>query len=170
MPQQVRGGLWLGLAAALGIGAALPAAAQQDALRPIPAAECQALAAKIQSAAGLATSVSEDDFTDLVTKAEGRSCHIMATATGLAAADANDMMAQIGKAFPGWRDDPDRADEGRDAAEKGYVDGARIAMVEVSWEPGPGTNCSQQLPLSACKATPQQRLWTAIIDVVEKMK
>jgi hypothetical protein len=147
---------------------ALPAAAQQEALGPIPAAECQDLAGRIHQAVGLATTVSEDDFSDLVGKREGRSCHIMATATGLAAADADALMAQIGTVFAGWRADPDRADPGRDAADKGFVKGDRIAVVEVSWEPPKDAHCSQQLPLSACKIAPQQRLWTAVIDVAEK--
>jgi hypothetical protein len=161
------GAIWLGAAALLAICPSL-AAAQQDALRPIPAAECQQLATKVQAAAGLATSVSEDDFTDLFTKAEGRSCHIMATASGLDAASASDVAAKIGTVFTGWNNEPDRADDGAEEAENGYIQGTRIATVDVSWEPGPGASCSQQLPLSACKITPQQRLWTAIIDVVEK--
>jgi hypothetical protein len=33
-----------------------------------------------------------------------------------------------------------------------------------------GVICSEQLPLSACKATPQQRSWTAIVDIVEKTR
>lgn len=156
--------------AALALAGAAPAAAQEDALKPIPAAECQQVAARIQAASGLATSVSEDDFIDFFGRAEGRSCHIMATATGLAVTDANALLAQIAKVFDGWRDEPDRADEGADAAEKGFVQGARLATVEVSWEPGKGVTCSEKLPLSACQVTPQQRLWTAIIDVVEKTR
>jgi len=169
MRQRLWGAIGGGCVVALGLGIGIaPGLAQQDTLRPIPAAECQQIAAKIQAAAGLATSASEDDFIDFVGKAEGRSCHIMATATGLATTDANALMAQIARAFDGWTDDPDRADEGRDAAEKGYVNGARIATIEVSWEPGKGVTCSDQLPLSACKITPQQRLWTAVGDIVEK--
>jgi hypothetical protein len=38
----------------------------------------------------------------------------------------------------------------------------------VSWEPGPGVVCSDKAPLSACKILPQQKLWTAIVDIVEK--
>jgi hypothetical protein len=145
-------------------------ATAQDApaLRPIPAADCQKFAAQLQEAAGFAMKASEDDFTDLADGSEGRSCHISGSASDQAFASPADLVAKISKVFADWRDDPNRAAEGPGGAEKGYVSGDRIASVDVSWEPGPGVVCSDKQPLSACNILPQQKLWNAVIDIVEK--
>src|SRR5580658_2680062 len=50
--------------------------AEAQTLHPIPAAECQQLAAKAQAAIGIPMRAGEDDFSDVVGRAEGRACHI----------------------------------------------------------------------------------------------
>jgi hypothetical protein len=153
---------------ALGLGGASGVCAEEVTLQPIPAAECQTFASQIQNALGFAMKASEDDFTDLTDGSEGRSCHISGSASDQTYAGPGDLVAKLSKVFGDWRDDPARAAGGPDGAEKGYVKGDRIATIDVSWEPGPGVVCSQQEPLSACKILPQQKLWTAIIDIVVK--
>ena len=59
-----------------------PAAAQETALQPIPAADCQAFATQVQAAIGFAMKAGEDDFTDLADGSDGRSCHISGSAAG----------------------------------------------------------------------------------------
>ena len=151
---------------ALGLGVVTSADAQT--LRPISAAECQTFATQVQGAVGFAAKASEDDFTDLTDRSEGRSCHISASASGQTFAAPADLMTKIAALFPGWQDDPARADTGPAGAEKGFVSGSRIATVDVSWEPGPGASCSDKEPLSACNIQPQQKLWTVTVDIVEK--
>jgi hypothetical protein len=159
----------LGAAGALTLGIGwVTAANAQAALHPIPAAECQAFAVQVQNAIGMAAKASEDDFTDLTDRSEGRSCHISASASGQAFAGPGDLMSGTAKVFAGWTDDPARAVDGPAGGEKGYVKGNRIATVDVSWEPGPGASCSDKQPLSACSITPQQKLWTVTVDIVEK--
>lgn len=161
--------MWLAAALALGLCRTPSAAAQgAPALQPIPAAECQTFAGQIQAAIGFTMKASEDDFTDLTDGSEGRSCHISGSASDQAFAAPADLMSRIGKVFADWRDDPDRADDGPDGADKGYVKDTRIASVNVSWEPGPGAVCSDKEPLSACKILPQQKLWSVLVDIVEK--
>lgn len=155
-------------AAALAVFIAVTAGrAQETTLKPIPPAECQKFAAQIQGAVGFAMTAAEDDYTDLAVGSDGRSCHISGSASGRAFAAPSELMAKIAAVFPGWRDDPARADDGPDGADKQLVSGARFAAIGVSWEPGPGTACSDKEPLSACKLQPQQKLWTAIIDIAE---
>jgi hypothetical protein len=158
----VAAGLALSL---LGIGTAN---AQNTALQPIPAAECQQFAAQTQTAVGFAMKAGEDDFTDLTDGSDGRSCHIQGSASGQTYAAPADLVAKIAKVFGDWKEDPARAAQGPGGEEKGLVSGNRIATIEVSWEPGPGVNCSEKEPLSACKILPQQKLWTAIVDIVVK--
>jgi hypothetical protein len=147
----------------------LPAArAQGVTLQPIPSAECEKFAGQIKDALGFAMKASEDDFTDLTDGSDGRSCHISGSASDQAFAGPADLVAKVAKVFDGWRDDPARAADGPGGAEKGLVSGNRIATVDVSWEPGVGVVCSDKQPLSACKILPQQKLWTAIVDIVEK--
>ena len=56
--------------------------ARRRALRPIPAAECQTFATQVQRRdRALPPRPSEDDFTDLTDRSEGRSCHISASAS-----------------------------------------------------------------------------------------
>ena len=78
------------------------------------------------------------------------------------------LMTKLATVFSGWQDDPARADSGPAEADKGFVQGSRVATVEVSWEPGPGASCSDKQPLSTCNITPQQKLWSVAIDIVEK--
>jgi len=172
MAMRCRLGMWLGLtlsAGLLGSAIAVPGArAQEGTLQPIPAAECQQFAAQTQGAVGFAMKASEDDFTDLTDGSDGRSCHIAGSAADQTYGSANDLIAKIATVFGGWRADPARDAAGADGAEKGLVNGNRIATIEVSWEPGPGVTCSDKQPLSACNILPQQKLWTAMIDIVVK--
>ena len=144
------------------------ASAQNAALRPIPAAECQTFAGQVQGALGFAAKAEEDDFTDLTDRSEGRSCHISASASNQAFGAPAELVAKLAPVFGGWQDDPARAESGPAEADKGFVSGSRIATVEVSWEPGPGATCSDKQPLSACNITPQQKLWNVMVDIVEK--
>jgi hypothetical protein len=160
------GWIWFGAAGAL--LAASSASAQEATLQPIPVAECQKFASQAQAVVGFAMKASEDDFTDLTDGSDGRSCHIAGSASDQAFASPTDLMTKIAKVFGDWRDDPARAAEGTDGAEKGYVNGNRIATIQVSWEPGPGVTCSDKQPLSACKILPQQKLWSAMVDIVVK--
>jgi len=155
------------IGAVLGLGG-LPAAHAQDALRPIPAAECQTFAAQLKTAVGFPMTASEDDFTDLTDGSDGRSCHIAGTASDQAYNGPTDLMVKLDSVFPGWREEPARAASGPGGAEKGVVNGNRIATLQVSWEPGPGVTCSDKEPLSACKILPQQKLWNAAVDIVMK--
>lgn len=164
-------GLWaIGLGIVLGLAETGMASAQEAALQPIPAAECQTFAAQAQTAVGFPMKASEDDFTDLTDGSEGRACHIQGSASDQTYGAPGELMAKIATVFASWRDDPARAEQGPGGAEKGFVSGNRIATVEVNWEPGPGVSCSDKEPLSACKISPQQKLWTAIIDIVVKGK
>lgn len=153
---------------AVGVGAAGTARAQSAALRPIPAAECQNFTAQTKAATGFAMAASEDDFTDLTDGSDGRSCHIQGSASDQAYAVPTELADKIATVFAGWRDDPARTADGPGGIEKGLVNGNRIATIQVSWEPGPGAVCSDKEPLSACKISPQQKLWTAIVDIVVK--
>jgi hypothetical protein len=152
----------------VGLGGMAAARAQGVTLQPIPATECQKFAGQTQDAVGFAMKASEDDFTDLADGSEGRACHISGSAADQAFTGPLELMARIGKVFGDWRDDPSRAAEGTDGAEKGYVSGDRIATVQVSWEPGPGVVCSDKQPLASCKILPQQKLWSAVVDIVVK--
>ena len=145
-------------------------AQQTPALNPIPAAECQKFAASIHDATAFTTTAGEDDYTDVTTGGEGRSCHITGSASDQAYAAPADLVAKIAGVFSGWTDEPDRTAEGPDGAEKGYVSGAQIATVDVSWEPGPGVACSDKAPLSSCHILPQQKLWNIVVDIVQTAK
>ena len=146
------------------------ARAQEAMLQPIPPAECQQFAAQAQAAIGFAMRAGEDDFTDLTDGSEGRACHIQGNASDQTYDAPGELVAKLARAFPDWRADPNRDADGPGGSEKGLVNGNRIATIEVSWEPGPGVSCSDKEPLSACKILPQQKLWTAIVDIVVKGK
>jgi hypothetical protein len=165
-----RRGRWVGIVAAIGfgIGAIAPAAAQEDAMKPIPAGECQKFATQLQDAVGIPMKAGEDDFSDINDSTDGRSCHITGSGSDKAFANSDEAMAAMAKVFGDWHEDPERADSGPDGADDGYTKGNRLAVLGISWEPGPGVVCSDKEPLSACKIQPQQKLWTAMVDIVEK--
>ena len=166
----LRWGCVIGVAAgiALVFGGIRTVSAQETTLEPIPPAECQKFATQTQDALGFAMTAAEDDFTDLTDGSDGHSCHISGSASDQTYAGPGDLVAKIAKVFGDWRDDPARAADGPDGVEKGLVSGNRIATIQVSWEPGPGVACSDKQPLSSCKILPQQKLWTAIVDIVVK--
>ena len=165
-----RRGCRIGIAAGiwLGVLAMAPAWAEEDVLKPIPAEECRKFATQLQDATGIPMKADEDDFSDINTGADGRSCHIMGSASDKTFANPDEVMDKMAHVFDGWLDDPERADSGPDGADKGLTKGNRLAVLGVSWEPGPGIMCSDKEPLSACKILPQQRLWTAMVDIVER--
>jgi hypothetical protein len=166
----LRWGCRIGIAAGLvlGVWGVRASFAEEVTLQPIPAAECTRFAAQSQDAVGFAMKAGEDDFTDLTDGSEGRSCHISGSASDQTFAAPADLLAKIGRVFSDWRADPARDADGPGGSEKGLVNGNRIATIEVSWEPGPGVACSDKEPLSACKILPQQKLWSAIVDIVVK--
>jgi hypothetical protein len=169
MTPQAHHSIRLGIALGCALFGVSAAKAQQGAaLRPIPAAECQQLAAQVQQATGIRTTASEDDFTDVSDGVDGRSCHIAGNAGGQSFASPAELMVKAASPFAGYRDEPSRASDGSSASEKGFVNGSRIATVEVHWEPGPGATCSEKEPLSSCNISPQQKMWNVVIDVVEK--
>jgi hypothetical protein len=158
----IAAGFWLGI-----LGTA-PVYADDDTLKPIPAADCQKFATQLQDAIGIPMKANEDDFSDINTGADGRSCHIQGSASDKTFVSPDEVMGKMAKAFGDWHEDPERADSGPDGADDGFTSGNRIAVLGVSWEPVPGVTCSDKEPLSACKITPQQRLWTATADIVEQ--
>jgi hypothetical protein len=160
----------IAICVAAGVWTIAAARAQAPTLAPIPAAECQQLATQTQAATGFSMRAGEDDFTDLTDGSEGRACHIQGSASDQTFAAPGDLVAKLATALPGWRNEANRDADGPGGAEKGYVNGNRIATIQVSWEPGPGVSCSDKESLSACKILPQQKLWTAIVDIVVKGK
>jgi len=167
MAMRCRLGIWFAALVAGMFGSAV-ARAQDATLQPIPAAECQQFATRTQGALGFPMKAEEDDFTDLTDGSDGRSCHISGNAADQTYAGPAELIAKIATVFGDWRADPARDAAGADGAEKGLVNGNRIATIQVSWEPGPGVTCSDKQPLSACNVLPQQKLWSAIIDIVVK--
>jgi hypothetical protein len=151
----------------IGVGSA---SAQQNALQPIPAGECQQIAGQIQQAISFAMKTDpQEDFTDVIDGSEGHSCHISGSASDQTFATPADLLGKITPVFGGdWRNEPSRAADGPDGTERGLVKGNRIATVDVNWEPGAGASCSPQQPLSACKILPQQKLWSVTVDIVDK--
>jgi hypothetical protein len=152
----------------VGIAAVGPAWADEDVLKPIPAAECETFATQLQDAVGIPMKAGEDDFSDISTGDDGRSCHIQGSASEKTYENPDEVMEKIGKVFADWREDPDRADSGPDGADDGYTKDNRLAVLGVSWELGPGVTCPQKESLTACKILPQQKLWTATADIMEK--
>jgi hypothetical protein len=168
MAMRCRLGIWIAAVLVVGAFGSVASRAQEGTLQPIPAAECQQFAAQTQAAVGFAMKAEEDDFTDLTDGSDGRSCHISGTAADQTYPGPAELIAKIAAVFGDWRADPARDAAGADGAEKGLVNGNRIATIQVSWEPGPGVTCSDKQPLSACKVLPQQKLWSAIVDIVVK--
>jgi hypothetical protein len=165
----VAAGICLGILLGISLSVSgVPALAQEDPLKPIPAGECQQIASQLQTATGIPMKAGEDDFSDINTGEDGRSCHITGSASDKTFANPDELMDKMTQVLAGWSDDPERADSGPDGADKGLTKGNRLVVLGVSWEPGPGLNCSDKAPLSACKILPQQRLWTATADIVEK--
>lgn len=165
-----RWGCCIGIVAGISVGIAAvgPAWADDDVLKPIPAAECQTFATQLQDAVGIPMKAGEDDFSDTNTGDDGRSCHIQGSASEKTYENPDEVMEKIGKVFAEWREDPDRADSGPDGADDGYTKDNRLVVLGVNWEPGPAVTCAQKESLAACKILPQQKLWTATADIMEK--
>ncbi len=109
---------------------------------------------------------SEAPLNDPVTGVSGTGC--MSTITGNGAKfKGPDMVAKaLGGTLveEGWAEDQQLAAGGPTGIGTGYRKDNQICLVAAGWKPDASANCPSDQPITACNVTPEQKLYTIILN------
>ena len=64
----------------------------------------------------------------------------------------------------GWTEDPMLASGGPTGMGSGYRKDNRLCLTSAMWQPDASANCPNDQPISACKVTPAQQLYTITLN------
>jgi hypothetical protein len=135
---------------------------------PLPLASCQL----IQEGAAQAIKVNftlypDTPFADYTNGDQGRGCTLTATGTGADFSDPAKVMAKLKSAMVGWIEQIKYQAGGPTGAVTGLTSELGLLLIHVQWTPAKGV-CPADQPISACKLTPEQKLYTIEIRVAHK--
>ena len=113
-------------------------------------------------------------MTDPSAMISGTACRSTATGTGEQFAGPDNVMKEITAVLVGggWEEDPQLASGGptgmgsgyRSPAGEGSQSGDLVCMASVIWLPDDSADCPSDEPISECKVTPEQQLYTITLD------
>jgi putative hemolysin len=112
-------------------------------------------------------------MTDMSTGAEGTACRAEAAGTGEDFASPAAVMSEISAVLTGggWEEDKQAMAAGGPTGEGwGFHSGDLTAMAVAMWLPDPAANCPTDQPISECKLTPSQQLYTITLDTAQTVK
>ena len=144
-----------------------PTPATGSTIRPLPVEVCDGQAQAMSHALGdLVPTQSEAPLSDPVTGATGTGCQATITGTGLQFQSPDAVVKELGSMLEGqgWTEDPMLAAGGPTGFGAGYRKGDQICMAVAMWLPDASANCSKDQPISACKVTPEQRIYTVTLN------
>lgn len=106
------------------------------------------------------------DFNDIIGGGNLSGCQLSAAGTGANFSSVADVARQIGAllAERGWQADPQYVADGPTGALQGYRNAGELAQVSVDWEPAAEADCPSDQPVTDCKLTPAQQLYTITLN------
>jgi putative hemolysin len=109
------------------------------------------------------------EITDPVTMATGTACRAMSTGTGLDFAGPDVPMQALAAVLTagGWEEDIKLQAGGPTGMGTGFRSRDIVCLAAAVWQPDPSANCPQDQPVSACKVTPEQQLYTVTLDCAQ---
>ncbi len=146
-----------------------PTPKPSGALRPLDVATCNSLAKALEQALGVAVTTAEAPFEDYITGQTGTGCRITASGTGLDFKDLNMVLNAVRGTFEaqGWQGDIKYEATGPTGEAGAYRKGNALCLWEVRWKPSEDANCPPDQPISACKLSPEQKLYTIAVNCVQ---
>lgn len=144
--------------------------ATAGAYEPLPAAECTALQEDVSAVLGVPLEQTTAPFVDYIAGEGGTCCQLVATGTGatLGTELAVTSNLQFLLEDQGWIVDMQYAAGGPTGSAFGMRQDERLALVSVMWTPSADANCPDDQPISACNLTPEQMLFTIIVQAAQK--
>jgi putative hemolysin len=148
------------------------------ALQPPPAEVCDGMAQALAEALTRASAQHETievtqsavDMTDPTTMAQGTGCRANATGTGVQFTGPDVVIKEITAVLTGggWQEDPMLQAGGPTGMGSGYRSGDLVCLASAMWKPDASANCPTDKPISECKVTPEQQLYTITLDCAQE--
>lgn len=134
--------------------------------QPLDETACSDMANELAQATGAEVTTENADFDDYVANSSGTGCQATATGTGADFESAEAVVSNVGAALTsqGWEDDAQYAAGGPTGSAAAFRQGDDLCLLRVNWEPSPDANCPSDQPISACGLTPEQQLYTAVLN------
>ncbi len=148
--------------------AAAETGAATGAYMPIPADACATIKADAEQALGVAFTPAEAPFFDAIRQEGGRGCQLTATGTGADFSSPRAVADALKAALVGWEEDMQYAADGPTGAGIGLTRDAALLLILAEWTPDPAAKCPNDQPISACKLTPEQQLYTVTVQAAMK--
>lgn len=115
------------------------------------------------------TSAKIGPFKDFVTGEEKRSCIIQTQTTGLQFANLIDAIRLLRAGlFSAWKEERAYQADSPTGTTTAFLNGGRLAIVQVNWEPVPEANCPKDQIITTCQLKPEQKLYTITIQAMQK--
>jgi hypothetical protein len=134
---------------------------------PLPAGDCKQVRSQARNALGVTFSMSEAGF-NAATGERGIACVLAANGTGTNFSSVDAAMSALLGAFGGWSSDSNLAADGATGASRGLRRGNDLMLVTVQWQPAASAQCPADQPISACNLTPEQQLYTVVIQAARR--
>lgn len=135
---------------------------------PNPAASfCVALGNQMEASLNIPTAVAENiPFADFVTGEQVDSCQVLAVDNEVAFGSLSEATTALEQIFTSqaWQVDPSYGAAGPTGQITGYRSDGLLCVLRVEWEPAPGVDCPTDQPISACVLTPEQKMYTAVVN------
>ena len=145
--------------------ASSPAVAE---LQPPSAEVCNGMAQAMMRALNVEVTQSQEPvpFTDPATGASGTACRASVTGSGEQFSGPDAVMKSINAVLTGggWVEDPNLAAGGPTGIGEGFRSGSIVCEAAAGWTPDASANCPTDQPISACKVTPAQQIYTITVD------
>ena len=148
--------------------AATVAVAPAGAFVPLPADDCMALKVAAERALGVPFTMAEAPFFDDLSQEGGSGCQLTTSGAG---ADFGSLMTvgdALSTAFVGWTEDMLHAAGGPTGMHIGMTRDDALLLISVRWTPDPAVNCPDDQPISACELTPEQQLYTVVVQAATR--
>jgi hypothetical protein len=107
-------------------------------------------------------------FTDPITGETGQGCTLKTTGTGVTFKTPAAVVNALLKGFVGFTENPDYRASGPAGESAAMTRDMALMLISVEWTPAPEAKCPQDKPISACKLTPKQKLYTIRIQTAQK--
>jgi len=146
-----------------------PTVEPSGALQPLEAATCGSLADALGQALGVTMERAEAPFEDYISGQTGRGCRMTAGGTGLDFKDLATIVSALGEVFEarGWQADIEYEAAGPTGEAGAYRKGNALCLWEAMWEPSKEAKCPPDKPISACKLSPEQKLYRIAVNCAQ---
>jgi len=142
-----------------------PTPTPSGALQPLDTATCNELADALEQALGIAMTRAEAPFEDYIGGQTGTGCQMSANGTGLDFESLTVIVDALGKVFEGrgWQADIEYEAAGPTGEAGAYRKDNALCLWEAGWKPSEDAQCPSDQPISACKLSPEQKLYTVVV-------